>query len=193
MKHRLFELWLRNVYRKRCKSPKKVMSPQCLKWIEVIQLYFKFLINKKVRQHSASALLIVFLWRGFSRQESIDHYAPAPVSTQKECILNPVCAAVLFPWWFFHAPTTVTTWQELDGIFDSTLPLVDWVCISRDAINTCSTVQSRCCSEKMFILPISPECSWMPILSCSHTGEFNSYPGNVVNQLEVLVPWGYSH
>lgn len=111
--------------------PKKVTGPKCLKWIKVIQLYFKFLI----RQHSAPwALLMVLLWRGFysSAQESIHHHAPAPATTQKECILNPFCAAVLFPWCFFHAPTAVTTWLELEGIFDSTLPPVDWVCISRD-------------------------------------------------------------
>lgn len=62
--------------------------------------------------------------------------------------------------------------------------------------STCSTVQSGCCSEKKrkkSSLPLSPEHSWMPILSCCNTGEFNSYPDNVVNQLEVLVPWGYSH
>lgn len=48
-------------------------------------------------------------------------------------------------------------------------------------------------NKKSFITYLSPEHSQMPILSCCNTGEFNSYPDNVVNQLEVLLPLGYSH
>lgn len=121
---------------------------------------------------------------------SINCLTPAPDFPQ--WILSQFCAAVLFPWCFFlNASNSVLTWAAAGGHNWFNTASCGRDCKSRDTVNTCSTVQSRCCSECS--LSISPEPLWMPVLSCSHTGEFNSYPGNVVNQLEVLIPWGYSH
>lgn len=95
--------------------------------------------------------------------------------------LSHCCCSLIPVLLLFHA---LSAWvQELEENLDSRLPLVDGKFISGDTVSSWSSVQSRCCCQKMLIICYS----WtMLTSSCSHPA--NSYPVNVVNQLEVLVP-----
>lgn len=64
--------------------------------IKIIRLYFHVLTddNKWVREHY-SAHCALMKWSDCTAQENIDPHAPAPLSSQRECILRQFCAAVL--------------------------------------------------------------------------------------------------
>lgn len=126
---------------------------------------------------------------------AIKHSIGARLLSKKERILSRICAAVLSRDAFISPCSAVTTWLELlENFWCNTAP--GGLTVDAGA----PAVQSRPDAavggkkkRKKSSLPLSPERSWMPVLSLCNTGEFNSYPDNVVNQLEVLVPWGYSH
>lgn len=164
--------------------------------VNVIQLYFQFLINnnKWVREHYSAHCAL--MKRFDSRALILMHLRLSPLKKSMSwanSVLQRYPKMLLF---FFFMLQTL--WQPGRSWKESLIQHCLWwtESVHPRIQSTCSTVQSGCCSEKKkrkSSLPLSPEHSWMPILSCCNTGEFNSYPDNVVNQLEVLVPWGYSH
>ena len=98
------------------------------------------------RTHLASPLLIVF----HSSALITTHLSPLKQNASwTHSVLHRYSHEAVFL--FFHLPTAVSTWLELERISDSTLPLVECLCNSRCSINTCSTVHSRCCSAKVLI------------------------------------------
>lgn len=131
--------------------------------VNVIQLYFQFLINnnKWIREHYSAHCALIKRFDS-TAQESIDPHAPASVSSQKERVLSQFCAAALSQDASFFFFMLQTLWQPGRSWKESLIQHCLWWTESVHPWiqSTCSIVQSGCCSgekkrKKKFITSIS--------------------------------------